>query len=213
MNISENQLVELLKEKGMRIIIAKDKIYHDYRIVADTPLYSYEGISLISNKWSLCIFDKERSNGEMEVLKQFSSKEEAITYWFIRKIYRFFMDSFVIPSRNREIKNWTVNTVVEEMKRIGIPLTYLSYGDKVNKNSILFSKENDKWLSGYVNHKEELVFKTNNGTSDDNWYLSLFGNRIYTLYLFDLYTEELNKREINIKKITDQERLILLGYE
>lgn len=214
MNITKEQMLDLLKEKHIKVIDEDSKIYIDERPEPNIPMYNHNGISLIKDNWFYCHFLVERRNEEeIRIIKQFSNKNEALNYFFIKLLYRYFMDTFIIPSRNFDIKDWDIDIVLQEMKKIGIPSHYLSFGDRINSNSILFSKEGENWYSGYISKNRELIFKTLKGNDDQNWYLSLFGNRVYLLYLFDLYVDELCNRKINIGEITDQDKLILLQYE
>ena len=213
MKLTLRQIVQLLMEKNIKVIEEENKIYIDPRVIPNVPIEDHEGIELIGGIWSYCKFLRERREPVVRIIKQFSNQEEALKYLFLKQINTYFVFEYVIPNRNRSIKQWTMNIVINDMGRLKIPISYLSYEDNIHSNSILLSKENNRWFSGYINHDKELVFKTKNGTVDENWYLSLYGNVVYVLYLFDLYIEELKNRHIDIGEVTDIERLIMLGYE
>ena len=213
MEITLKKAVELLMEKNIKVIEEENKIYIDPRVIPNVPIENHEGIELIEGIWSYCEFISERRDPIIRMIKQFSNQEEALKYLFLKQLHAYFMSEYVVPSRDYDIKYWTMNTVINDMGRLNIPGSYLSYEGNIHPNSILLSKENNKWFSGYINHDKELVFKTKNGTDDENWYLSLYGNVVYALYLFDLYIEELKNRHIDIGEVTDLERLIMLGYK
>lgn len=73
------------------------------------------------------------------------------------------------------------NGVIMEMAAVKKHIGTISY--RLNIYDFFKNYEHDTLtgeyrLSNYINNVKEVVFKTKNAT-DDNWYLSLFGNRVY----------------------------------
>ncbi|MGY3778095.1 hypothetical protein [Isobaculum melis] len=209
-----NKIVKLLNEKSIKVIVTEDKIYIDNRLDESIPIENHYGISIQDGKWSYCFYVLERKNNiQTEVLKSFINKEEAENYLFLQQINKYFINNYVIASRNHEIENWTIELVRKEMKRVGIPSNYLSYGSEIFSNSILYSNESGKWYSGYINTNNELIYKTKCGNDEQDWFLSLYGNDVYILYLFDIYQSELLDKKEVLRPFSDKEKLIVLGYE
>lgn len=209
-----NKIVKLLKEKSIKVIVTEDKIYIDNRLDESIPLENHYGISIQNGKWSYCFYVLERKNNiQTEVLKSFINKEEAENYLFFHQINKYFINNYVIASRNHEIENWTIELVRKEMERLGVPNNYLSYGSEIFSNSILYANESGKWYSGYINTNKELIYKTKYGNDEQDWFLSLYGNDVYLLYLFDIYQGELLVQKEILRPFSDEEKLIVLGYE
>lgn len=211
--LSKKNIINLLAEKNITVVEEANKIYIDPRKDHSIPLENHYGISLEQGRWSYCLYKLERKNTtEIEILKQFENRELAENYLFFKELNNYFLFETVIPNRNYDIDNWTIDTVEKDMVRLNIPLSYFSYKDHIKSNSIYFFEENDLWYHGYIDNNSKLIFQTENGLADSDWVLSLYANVVYVLYLFDLYTKELLERKIINSAFTDDEKLIVLDY-
>lgn len=212
--LSHENIIKLLAEKDILVVEEDNKLYVDDRKDKSIPLENHYGISIEHGKWSYCLYKLEKRNtAEIEVLKQFENKEIAENYLFFKELNNYFLFEIVIPNRNYDIDNWTIETVKEDMARLKIPQSYFSYVNKINSNSIYFFEEHGFWYQGYINNDRKLIFKTESGTSDSEWLLSLYANEVYVLYLVDLYEKELLERKIISDPFTDTEKLIVLDYK
>lgn len=206
--LKEKQIEEFLAELGIKVEKDMDKVYIDNRLDTSIPLENHYGISIEDGKWSYCFYVLERRNmPEIQIIKEFSNKEEAENYLFLKQLNSYFMEKYIVPSRDYDIENWTIETVRKDMNRLGIPQNYLSYSSERYSNSILYIKEEGLWYSGYVNSKDELMYKTSFGNDDQNWFLSLYANEIYMLYLIDKYSQKIGE------KFSDEAILIVVGYK
>ncbi|MEG0672339.1 hypothetical protein [Clostridium sp.] len=213
MKLEYNRITLLLAEKNIKLIEENNKIYIDPRNTTNIPLEDHEGILLIEEKWYYCKFIREKREPINEIMKRFSSKEEALNYLFLKQLNKYFIFENILPTRNFNIKDWDIETVIDEMNKLNIPLEYLSYKENIHGNSILFELKDSKWHSGYIDNKKEIIYENKKGIEDSNWFLSLFANKVYVLYLFDMYIQDLNSRGFNMKEITNQDKLVILGYE
>lgn len=212
--LSHENIIKLLAEKDILVVEEDNKLYVDDRKDKSIPLENHYGISIEHGKWSYCLYKLEKRNtAEIEVLKQFENKEIAENYLFFKELNNYFLFEIVIPNRNYDIDNWTIETVKEDMARLKIPQSYFSYVNKINSNSIYFFEEHGFWYQGYINNDRKLIFKMESDTSDSEWLLSLYANEVYVLYLVDLYEKELLERKIISSPFTDTEKLILLDYK
>ncbi|ALS02414.1 hypothetical protein ATZ33_13765 [Enterococcus silesiacus] len=212
--LSHGNIIKLLAEKDILVVEEDNKLYVDDRKDKSIPLENHYGISIEHGKWSYFLYKLEKRNtAEIEVLKQFENKEIAENYLFFKELNNYFLFEIVIPNRNYDIDNWTIETVKEDMARLKIPQSYFSYVNKINSNSIYFFEEHGFWYQGYINNDRKLIFKTEPGTSDSEWLLSLYANEVYVLYLVDLYEKELLERKIISDPFTDTEKLIVLDYK
>lgn len=214
MNLSLNQIIKLLDIKNIKVIADEAKIYIDERLSNNIPLENHYGVSIEGGSWSYCLYLLERRNvPEIQIIKQFQFREEALNYLFLKQLNHYYMNKYVVPNRQYDEKEWNMDVVFEEAKRLSIPLNYISFEKKINANSIYFVREKELWYSGYINSKKCIIHRTQNGIDDQEWFLSLSMNKVYPLYLFDLYTKELKESGEVVQDFTDEDKLIFLGYK
>jgi hypothetical protein len=211
--LTHNKITKSLKEKDIELVAQGEKIYIDNRKDHSIPLENHYGISLEKQKWSYCFYELEKRNiPKITVIKQFETKEQAENYLFLRSLNDYFMFNYVVPNRDYNLEHWSLQTILEDMKRLKIPINYFSYETNVYANSIIYKEKNGKWYAGYINKQKKQIYEMPNGNEDKDWFLSLYANDVFVLYLFDQYEEDLlAKKEIN-KTFTDNERLIVLNY-
>lgn|GEM_PF-3568942 len=209
------QVVELLQEVGFKIAVEDNLIYHDERKGTNLPLENYYALIKDGDKWNFCFVVQERRNEpEITVEKSFSIEEEALNHFFLHRLKRYYMDNYVLPHRRKLSgkKNWNENALVEAMKGLDIPITYLSTENEMNENSIYVTNTNGEWLSSFIGKDKNVIATAANGTKDENWFFELRLNQIYPLYLLDHYTAELIKKNILNHPYTDIEKANFLGY-
>lgn len=210
------QVILLLKQKDIIIREQENVVFHDNRLDMNIPLENHYGLVKSDNEqWNFCFIELERRNTpEFKIEKSFKSKEEALKFFFLNRIYRYYMDKYVIPSRDYSIKRWNINTVIETMKKNNIPLCYLSYGNINNANSIYYYCANDEWCSAYIGKSNEIIAKNtkDSHSKDKDWFFSLCLNSIYPLYLLDKYESELLKKNEISAPFSDIDRARFIGY-
>jgi hypothetical protein len=211
--LTHSKIANLLKEKGIELVDQDEKIYINNRKDHSIPLENHYGISLEMDKWSYCFYELEKKNiSNTTIIKQFEKKEQAENYLFFKALHEYFIFTYVVPSRNYDLEHWSFQTIVDDMKRLKIPVEYFSYETNMYANSIICKEKNGKWYTGYINKHRKQIYETPNGNEDKDWFLSLYANDVYVLYLFDQYEEDLlAKKEID-EAFTDNEKLIVLDY-
>lgn len=206
-----------MKDLNINLIKTSDKIYVDDRNDKSIPLENHYGISKGNGKndtWNYCFYILERKNiPEIRVIKDFDSQEKAENYFFLKQLNDYFMNKYIIPNRDYTIEEWSLETVKNDMRRLGIPKKYLSYENNKNKNSIYYFKEDDLWYQGYINECGELYCRSKKGNDESSWMFSLYANRVYVLYLFDLYKKELSDRKKMDVQFSDDDIATIIGYK
>lgn len=209
-----DKVVSLLDDKGIRIVVEKDKIYEDNRLDMTIPLENHYGLMERINEWDFCFIKLEKRNiPEVEILKSFTNYGEALTYFFLNRIYNFYIQKFVVPARDYNVMDWSVPILIEQLQRLGIPEKYISYGKNIHSNSIYYFEENNLWFSAYIDHDKNIVAKSNMGMEDKNWFFSLGLNDIYPLYLLDEYEKVLLENKEILEPFSEIDRGRFLEFD
>lgn len=211
--LSLDKITILFKKIKVDLINEGNKIYIDERVDKTVPLESHYGVSVQNSNWSYCFYEQERINRvKLSIIKSFNNQETAVNYLFLKQLNRFFMDTYIIPTRNYNVEKWDIDNVKMDMERLSIPYQYLSYEKEVYPNSIVYEQRNKLWYAGYIDKEKHKIFETKNGNEDTDWFLSLYQSDVQMLYLLDQYvTELLEKKEIN-SCFSNSEKLIILDY-
>jgi hypothetical protein len=209
------QLITILGKKKIKITKHNNEVKHDWRDIPNIALEDYDTIVKDNNTYKFCkVRGERRDTPEVTVVRNFLSEDEAYNFFFLNRLYSFYMDKYVIPSRDYSIKHWNIDNIIETMKINSIPLHYLSYNKINNPNSIYYYIEKNEWFSGYVGKSCDIIAKYSQGTKieEKDWFLSLCLNSIYPLYLLDIEEKELlTKKEIT-EPFSDEERARFIGY-
>lgn len=213
--MNTEQVIRLLGDKNIKIVNEGNKIFYDERIKNDIPLQNHYAILENGNKWVIGLVKVERVNiPEFTIENTFSCKEEALTYFFLFLLRKYYLNQYVYPARDRSISEWDINVILDVMKRNNIPQKYLSYNNIHNENSAYYYEHDGEWFRGYIGHSGELVAKNENGFNQEekNWFLSLSLNDLYPLYLLDQYEQVLLEKQEIVRPFSDIERAQFLGY-
>lgn len=207
------QVIDLLAEKGITIVKKDNIIYHDERVDTNIPLGNYYGIIYEEDKYKYCFVQQERKNiPQISIVKVFNREDEALTFFFLNRLKSYYVNTFVIPSRDYSIENWDINMVLNIMKKNNIPLKYLSYDNIKHDNSIIYYMMNNEWYRGYIGKYGQMVAKNIKGQESKNRFFKLSLNDLYPLYLLDVYEEELlNKGRIS-HPFSDVDIANFIGY-
>lgn len=205
---------KLLSEKNLTLIDYDDKIYYDNREDLSVPLENHYGINLINNEWTFCFIQLERRNiPDIEILKKFENKSDAIDHLFLYVIRRYFFDKFIIPSRKSGCQINNLKSLKIKMSELFIPEYYLCEKKKLIEHSICFYKINDGWFESFIGVKNEIIATSKKGVPDETLFFSNARlNSIYSLYLLDIYIKELLEISNVILSYSDYQIANYLGY-
>jgi hypothetical protein len=209
------QLIRLLDEKSIKIVATNDVMKHDWRDDLSVPLENYDAIIKQNSVYKFCkIRGERRKIPEIIVMRELSDEDEACNFFFLNRIFDYYIDKYVIPSRDYSIKHWEINTIIETMKKNNIPLHYLSYENNKKVNSIYYYMENNMWFHAFIGQTGEIIAKNPHGIREEekDWFLSLCLNNIYPLYLLDNYEKELLEGNEISKPFSDIEKARFIGY-
>lgn len=205
---------KLLSEKHLTLVDHDDKIYYDNREDLSVPLENHYGINFINNEWAFCFIQLERRNiPDIEILKKFENKSDAMDHLFLHVIRRYFFDKYIIPSRKSGCQINNLESLKIKMSELFIPEYYLCEKEKSKEHSICFYKTNDGWFESFIGVKNETIATSKKGFPDEALFFSNARlNSIYSLYLLDIYIKELLEISNIILSYSDYQIANYLGY-
>lgn len=189
-------IVKLLQEKGIKIVRKNGEIFKDERNTPNIPPYDHYAVIYENSKWYYVFSKIERvSEPIITKLKRFDNEKEALKYLFLKCLSNYFLLNSILPSVNGNIIDWNIDVILNVLKSNNIPEQYLSYDNKINKNSMYYYKDR-LWFFSYIGKSGQIIAESTNGFGEQekNHFLSGSINYIYLLFLLDEYEKELTER-------------------
>lgn len=205
---------KLLSEKHLTLVDYDDKIYYDNREDLSIPLENHYGINIINNEWTFCFIRLERRNvPDIEILKKFENRSDAIDHLFLHVIRSYFFDKYIIQSRKSGCQINNLESIKIKMSELFIPEHYLCDKEQLKEHSICFYKTNNGWFESFIGVKNEIIATSKKGFPDEALFFSNTRlNSIYSLYLLDMYIKELLEVSNIIISYSDYQIANYLGY-
>ncbi|WP_312503365.1 hypothetical protein [Lacrimispora sp.] len=203
-----NKVKILLNELDIQIIDEGVIIYHDNN--GNIPLENHYAIRLNeNNNWEFCFVQLERRNlPEYRQIKEFHSKEEALTYFFLDRLRDYFMTNIVSKKVDFSVKNWNQEILKERLEVCNITQGYIFYENIYSLNSF---EENGDWYNSLSDREGKIIVVSPPLADKNTAYLSTF-RRIYLLHLFFQYLEKERVKQCINEKFTDMEIARYLKY-
>ena len=204
---------KLLAEKNLILVEEENNIYHDDRVNLSIPLENHYAIRNIENQWNFCFIQLERRTiPNIQKIRPFKNKSDAITYLFLYLLRRYFYSKYIVPSRDRGYPINSLQSLKLKMLELGIPDSYICEKENLKKHSICFYETENSWFEGFVGEKNKIIAASRGNFPEGDFFIDIRLDLIYGLYLLDNYRKEVLKNSNIVLSFSDYEIVNYLGY-
>lgn len=204
---------KLLAEKNLILVEEENNIYHDDRVNLSIPLENHYAIRNIENQWNFCFIQLERRTiPNIQKIRPFKNKSDAITYLFLYLLRRYFFNKYIVPSRDRGYPINSLQSLKLKMLELGIPDSYICEKENLKKHSICFYETENGWFEGFVGEKNKIIAASRGCFPEGDFFIDIRLDLTYSLYLLDNYRKEVLKNSNIVLSFNDYEIANYLRY-
>ncbi len=195
--MNSNQLLEISKKLGIKISLIDGVIKEEKE--------TYENYSQVEKNdasWMYSEINFERkSSSEKENVKVFSNEKEAIKFFFLKVLKRFYF-SKVFPADNLVFEMNNIDELKQYFHKLGI--TDIFYSFNLIRPQEVFGEINHKqMIVSYIDEKKQKKFSTM-PMDIDRGIFAMY-RLTYSLYLLKMVEKEFLDRKVLVERFDDED--------